>query len=101
MLSFTDSHDAATAIVAALDRDVTGALNVVDDNPIRFRDWLPAYAAELGAPEPKRVPAWLARLAVGSFGVAYLTRLRGADNSRARLCLNWRPRRAAMLGGTA
>ncbi|MER6944680.1 NAD(P)-dependent oxidoreductase [Nonomuraea sp. NPDC000554] len=101
VLSFTDSHDAATAIVAALDRDVTGALNVVDDTPIRFRDWLPAYAAKLGAPEPKRVPAWLARLAVGSFGVAYLTRLRGADNSRARLCLNWRPRRAAMLEETA
>ncbi|WP_109529551.1 NAD-dependent epimerase/dehydratase family protein, partial [Nocardia aurea] len=98
VMSFTHAHDAATAIVAALDRDVTGALNVVDDTPVLMRDWLPAYARRLGAPAPRRVPAFLARLAAGPFGVAYMTMLRGADNSRARLRLNWRPRHAAMLG---
>ncbi|MBT2234141.1 NAD(P)-dependent oxidoreductase [Nonomuraea sp. NEAU-A123] len=97
VLSFTSAHDAATAIIAALDRDVTGVLNVVDDAPVRMGDWLPAYAAALGAPAPKRVPAFLARLAVGPFGVAYMTRLRGADNSRARLALNWRPRHPSVF----
>jgi nucleoside-diphosphate-sugar epimerase len=101
VLSFTSAHDAATAIVAALDRDVTGVLNVVDDTPTRMGEWLPAFAASLGAPAPKRVPAFLARLAVGPFGVAYMTRLRGAGNSRARLALDWRPRHQAFSDGEA
>ncbi|QYC39551.1 dTDP-4-oxo-6-deoxy-D-allose reductase [Nonomuraea coxensis DSM 45129] len=101
VLSFTHAHDAATAVVAALDRDVTGALNIVDDTPVTMREWLPAFAARLGAPPPRRVPAFLARMAVGAFGVAYMTRLRGADNCRARLLLNWRPRHTAFLEETA
>ncbi|NUT44552.1 MAG: NAD(P)-dependent oxidoreductase [Thermoactinospora sp.] len=91
VFSFTHTHDAATSIVAALDRDVSGVLNVVDDHPLAVREWLPALAARLGARPPMRVPAALARLAVGAFGVHYMTRLRGADNTRARLHLNWRP----------
>ncbi|MCK2219581.1 NAD(P)-dependent oxidoreductase [Actinomadura sp. ATCC 31491] len=101
VLSFTHAHDAATAVVAALDRDVTGALNVVDDTPTPMREWLPAFARQLGAPPPKRVPAFLARLAVGPFGVAFMTRLRGADNCRARLVLNWRPRHGSFFEETA
>lgn len=97
VFSFTHAHDAATAVVAALDRDVSGALNVVDDTPMAVRDWLPAFARKLGAPAPRRVPAFVAKLVVGGFGVAFMTRLRGADNSRARLVLNWRPRHASFL----
>ncbi|GAA3474714.1 NAD-dependent epimerase/dehydratase family protein [Nonomuraea roseola] len=97
VFSFTHAHDAATAVVAALDRNVSGALNVVDDTPLAHRDWLPAFARKLGAPAPRRVPAFAAKLAVGGFGVAFMTRLRGADNSRARLVLNWRPRHASFL----
>lgn len=100
VLSFTDAHDAATAVVAALDRDVSGVLNIVDDTPIRMGEWLPAFAARIGAPKPRHVPAFLARMLVGDFGVAYMTRLRGADNCRARLRLNWRPRHPSFLGGT-
>lgn len=101
VMSFTDSHDAATAVVAALDRDVSGVLNIVDDTPVRLGDWLTAYAASLGGPKPRRVPAFVARLLVGGFGVAYMTRLRGADNCRARLQLNWRPRHASFLADKA
>jgi len=91
--SFTDTHDAATAIIAALDKPkVTGVLNIVDDEPRLIRDWLPEFARSLGAPAPKRLPVWLARLAVGSFGVLWMNGLRGADNARARLTLDWRPR---------
>ncbi|HEY1174710.1 MAG TPA: NAD(P)-dependent oxidoreductase [Phytomonospora sp.] len=93
VFSFTHTHDAATAIIAALDKpQVTGALNVVDDEPLLIRDWLPEFARSLGAPAPKRLPAWLARLVVGSFGVVFMNGLRGADNARARLALDWRPR---------
>ncbi|GAA3603533.1 NAD(P)-dependent oxidoreductase [Nonomuraea rosea] len=101
VMSFTDAHDAATAVVAALDRDVSGVLNIVDDTPVKLSEWLPAYAAALGAPEPGHVPAWLARMIVGGFGVAYMTRLRGADNCRARLQLNWRPRHSSFAGERA
>ncbi|WP_214322358.1 NAD-dependent epimerase/dehydratase family protein [Nonomuraea sediminis] len=97
VFSFTTTHDAATSIVTALDRNVTGVLNVVDDTPLTVREWLPAFAERLGAPAPKRVPEFLARLAVGSWGTAFMTRLRGADNARARLLLNWRPRYACFL----
>ena len=99
--SFTHADDAASAVVAALDRDVAGALNVVDDDPAPVRDWLPELARLAGGPVPKRVPAALARLAVGGWGVAFLTRLRGADNARARLALDWRPRYPSWRDGFA
>jgi len=99
--SFTHTHDAATAIVAALARPVTGALNVVDDEPVQLRDWLPAVAEMLDAKKPGKAPAALARLAVGAWGVAFMTRLRGAANARARLELNWRPRYGSWREGFA
>ena len=45
----------------------------------------------MGAPEPKRVSAVLAGYAVGTWGVAYMTRLRGADNTQAKHALQWQP----------
>jgi nucleoside-diphosphate-sugar epimerase len=93
--SFIHTHDAATAIVAALDRpEVGGALNIVDDHPIATRDWLPAFARILGARTPRRIPTWLARIVAGSWGAAYLNELVGATNARARAELEWRPRYA-------
>jgi nucleoside-diphosphate-sugar epimerase len=91
--SFIHTHDAATAIVAALERPkVRGALNVVDDAPAAAGEWLPAFARLLGAPKPKRIPEWLARLVAGSWGVAFLNHLIGASNARAKAELGWRPR---------
>jgi nucleoside-diphosphate-sugar epimerase len=89
--SFTHTDDAAGAIAAALDSTVSGALNVVDDEPAHVREWLPVLARLLNAPQPIRVPAALARLAIGSWGVAFMTRLRGADNTNARRVVDWRP----------
>jgi nucleoside-diphosphate-sugar epimerase len=90
--SFTHTHDAATAIVACLDKpQVRGPLNIVGDDPSPVKRWLPQFAEAVGGPEPKRVPAWLARLAAGSWGVAYMNGLVGADNRRARQRLDWRP----------
>ena len=102
VFSFIYADDAASAIVAALDRgSVTGVLNVVDDTPAALREWLPRYAKILGGPAPKRAPAALARPAVGGWGVAFMNELRGADNARARLRLNWRPRFASWADGFA
>jgi nucleoside-diphosphate-sugar epimerase len=92
VFSFTHVEDAATAVVAALDHESSEVLNVVDDAPAPITDWLPAFAALLGAPQPRRLPRLLVRLAAGDWGLAFLAGLRGADNTRARETLNWRPR---------
>jgi nucleoside-diphosphate-sugar epimerase len=99
MFSFLHTHDAATAIVAALDKPVTGAVNVVDDLPVPVRDWLPQVAEMIGARPPRHVPVALARMAAGAWAVAYMNRIVGADNSRARLSLDWRPRFATWRAG--
>jgi nucleoside-diphosphate-sugar epimerase len=92
VFSFTHASDAASAIVAALDSDASGVLNIVDDAPVTIGEWLPAFAALLGAPAPQRVPVTLARFAAGGWGTAFMTQLRGASNARAKNELNWRPR---------
>ncbi|URN04411.1 NAD-dependent epimerase/dehydratase family protein [Actinomadura madurae] len=98
-LSFTHADDAATAVVAALDKDVTGALNVVDDTPVTMGEFLPEYAALLDAPAPKHVPAILARHTRGSWNATFMNGLRGADNGRARRRLDWRPRHPSWRTG--
>lgn len=90
--SFVHVEDAASAILAAVDRPVTGTFNVVDDEPILVRDWLPWFADLLGARAPQRVPAAVARLAVGPFGVTFMNGLAGASNRRAKEALRWQPR---------
>lgn len=102
VFSFTHATDAAAAVAAALDRpDAAGVLNIVDDTPTPVHRWLSELAALLGAPQPKRAPAGLARFAVGDWGVAFLNRLRGADNGRARSLLDWRPRYISPADGFA
>ena len=49
--------------------------------------------------KPRRLPEAIVRLAVGGWGLAFLTRLRGADNARARETLNWRPRYSSWRQG--
>jgi nucleoside-diphosphate-sugar epimerase len=90
--SFIHVEDAAAATVAAVDRGAPGIYNVVDDEPAPGRDWLPVYAEALGAKPPRRVPAWLARIAAGRFAVIMATELRGASNAKAKRELGWEPR---------
>ena len=99
VFSFTHVEDAATAMLAALDRKAAGVLNIVDDAPTPIGDWLPVLAALVGAPKPRRLQKAVVRLAVGEWGLAFLTRLRGADNARARESLNWRPRYSSWREG--
>ena len=44
VFSFTHAYDAATAVLAALDSDATGEINIVDDDPAPMSEWLPAFA---------------------------------------------------------
>ena len=90
--SFLHVDDAATATVAALERGAPGVYNIVDDEPAPVSAWLPALAAAVGAPPPWRIPAWMARFAIGETGVVMMTDIRGGANTKAKLELGWRPR---------
>jgi nucleoside-diphosphate-sugar epimerase len=99
--SFTHTHDAAAAVLAALESGHPGVFNIVDDHPAPMSEWLPFLATEIGAPPPRRAPAFLARMAVGSWGVAFMTQLRGASNARASRILGWQPRYPSWRTGFA
>ena len=70
----------------------TGVYNIVDDDPALVRDWIPSFCQAVGAPKPLRVPAWLARLVAGTYGVLTMTSAEGASNERAKQQLGWTPR---------
>jgi nucleoside-diphosphate-sugar epimerase len=89
--SFIHVEDAAAAVVAALEQGAPGVYNVVDDEPAPMREWLPALAEILGAKPPRRVPAWLVRMAVGKAMARSAVGTRGASNAKAKRELGWRP----------
>jgi nucleoside-diphosphate-sugar epimerase len=97
--SFIHVADAARATVAALSRGAAGAYNVVDDEPARVSDWIPALAQALGAKPPRSVPAWLARPLAGEYGLLTMMRAQGASNARAKAELGWRPEPASWREG--
>jgi nucleoside-diphosphate-sugar epimerase len=97
--SFIHVDDAAQATLAALARERPGIFNIVDDDPAPVSQWLPALAAALGAPRPLRVPAWIARIVAGSYGVEAMTRAQGASNELARSQLGWAPERSSWREG--
>ncbi len=87
--SFVHIEDAAQATLAALAADGPAAYNIVDDEPAPAAEWLPTLAQALGARPPRKVPAWLARLAAGSYGVGVMTAGQGASNALAKRELAW------------
>jgi 2-alkyl-3-oxoalkanoate reductase len=87
--SFVHVEDAAAATVLAVERGARGIYNVADDEPASVREWLPALAATLGAPPPRKVPAWLGRIFAGEVAVISMTELRGASNTKAKRELGW------------
>ncbi|HST54833.1 MAG TPA: NAD(P)-dependent oxidoreductase [Solirubrobacteraceae bacterium] len=97
--SFVHIDDAARATVAALGHDGPAIYNVVDDEPAAVRDWIPALADATGAPKPMRVPALIARIAAGSFGVDTMTRSQGASNGLIKRELGWSPQHPSWRDG--
>jgi nucleoside-diphosphate-sugar epimerase len=97
--SFVHVDDAARATIAALERGAPGAYNIVDDDPAPVEQWLPTLAARVGAPKPMRIPAWIARIFAGRYGVETMTRAQGASNELAKRELGWQPRYASWREG--
>jgi nucleoside-diphosphate-sugar epimerase len=97
--SFIHIDDAAAATVAALERGAPGVYNVVDDEPAAVKDWLPVYAAAVGARRPSKVPRWIGRLFAGPVAVAGMTTQRAASNAKAKRELDWAPQHASWRDG--
>ncbi len=99
--SFIHIADAAEATVAAVERGSRGIYNVVDDDPARVAEWLPALAHTLGTKKPMRVPRFIGRLFAGQAGAVMMTEIRGASNAKAKRELAWRPTHPSWRKGFA
>jgi 2-alkyl-3-oxoalkanoate reductase len=87
--SFIHLDDAAAAAVLALDQDVSGIYNIVDDEPAPASAWLPVLAQAIGAKPPRHAPMWLAGLIAGKGAVMMMSESRGASNAKAKRELGW------------
>jgi len=89
--SFVHITDVARATVAAVESDITGTFNVVDDEPAPVARWLPELAKAVGAKPPFRIPAFLARLILPEHLFVMMTDVRGGSNAKFKRAFNWRP----------
>jgi nucleoside-diphosphate-sugar epimerase len=80
--------DAASATVLALEQRANGVFNIVDDEPVQVREWLPYLAERAGARRPMRVPKWVAQLLAGEM-VKIMTEGRAFSNAKAKRELGW------------
>jgi nucleoside-diphosphate-sugar epimerase len=88
--TFIHLDDAAAATVAALEKGRPGqAYNIVDDEPVRWADYLDALAAEVGARRPRRIPTWMLRV-IPYVHLLMTTSMR-VSNAKARRELGWAP----------
>ena len=90
--SVIHTDDGASAYVAAAENPRNGIWHIVDDEPVSVRALLETIAERLGAPCPRRVPVWLARLVAGERAVAYFTRSTRTSNARFRRDYGWAPK---------
>ena len=99
--SFIHIEDAAAATVAAVERGRPGIYNIVDDEPARVAEWLPAAARAVGGKPPRRVPRWIGRLVAGEAAAVMMTEVRGASNAKAKRELGWMPAHPSWREGFA
>lgn len=87
------SDDVAAAFaLAAEDDSSSGTYHVVDDEPIRYFDFVALAAEALGVGGPRRIPAWLAVRVAGRDPVAAVTRSAKSSNAHIKEALGWEPR---------
>lgn len=87
-LSSITTDDAASSVLAALGAPA-GTYNVVDDDPLRRRDYVDALARALGRARLRVVPAWLAGL--GGSKTRMLMRSHRMSNRRLKDATGWSP----------
>jgi nucleoside-diphosphate-sugar epimerase len=86
-------EDVATACADALERGAPGAIyHVVDDQPLRYQEFVGLTAKALEIGRPRHIPPWLARLAAGADPVRAVMRSAKSSNARIKSELGWKPR---------
>ncbi len=80
-------NDAAAAVAAALTAPA-GVYNIADDEPLLMRDHVTALTVAFGFRPARRLPAWLARFALGG-PAAYLLRSQRVSNARFCQATGW------------
>ncbi|WP_071391271.1 NAD-dependent epimerase/dehydratase family protein [Haloprofundus marisrubri] len=90
-LSFVHVDDAASAFVAAIEANANGLYHVVDDEPVSGAAFFERLAELLDAPEPRRIPGWLARLFIGKVNVNGFTSPMPTTNEKIKTELDWQP----------
>jgi nucleoside-diphosphate-sugar epimerase len=91
------SHDDAASAVVAATAAQSGAYNVVDDEPVRHREYFDALAARLGVAAPRLPPSWLNFL-FGSAG-EMLARSQRISNRKLRDECGWVPKYPSVREG--
>jgi nucleoside-diphosphate-sugar epimerase len=95
-ISSLSHDDAANAVVAALQAS-SGAYNVVDDEPLRRREYFGSLAKALELPAPRFMPRWMTPL-LGSAGEAMSRSLR-ISNRKLKTETGWVPRYPSVREG--
>lgn len=90
-LSFVHVDDIGRAFVDAIEGHATGTFHIVDDQPVTYAAFVHSLAERLGAPEPTRVPAWLARFMVDNNLIRLVTRPMPTTNHRFSQTFGWTP----------
>jgi nucleoside-diphosphate-sugar epimerase len=92
--------DAASALIASLDRAPSGLYDVVDDEPVRQRQLKTALAAAAERRWVLSLPAWLMRMMAGPAGEVFTRSLR-ISNRRFREETGWAPTVSNAVEGIA
>ena len=90
-LSWIHVDDAATAFATAVETGVTGRFHVVDNEPASPAAFLQGLADRLDAPDPGRVPGWLAKHLADPDAVRLLTNPMPTSNDRFTARTGWSP----------
>ncbi len=87
-------EDVARAVLLAASGQAPAGrvYHVVDDEPIRYYDFMALTASALGVGPPRRVPVWLARMLAGGNAVDAVVRSARSSNARIRAELGFSPR---------
>jgi nucleoside-diphosphate-sugar epimerase len=92
--------DVASALADGVEKASPGTIfHCVDDEPLTQYDFIALTARELGVGPPRRVPAWLARLAAGKDPMITVLRSARTSNARLRSELGWVPRFPTVQSG--
>jgi nucleoside-diphosphate-sugar epimerase len=96
-MSSLHAHDAATAVVAALDAP-SGIYNACDDEPMTRRDALDAFSTAFGVGRLRTNPAWMIRLLAGQAAPSLIASQR-VSNQKLRTTTGWAPQYPSLRDG--